>query len=372
MLSTYQNMRSRLGDDTMSEADRLKLSPYYLNTRRLSELTQASVPVVAQTSLVHNSGERASAMRQASVLANAMLQTGDLPNLARAFANEGADEHVHVATLWDVFTFGGAMEALGREERGRPPKPATMRGTVELGGVQYPLIGTLSNDHMYSQSTPTMLRGKRRIFMAGRFEVRNGLLEVEPYIIGDLVREISGLKLNWAMGVRLHPETIDSFSKMAGAPAATKSELEQLLATPEDDVKHAVAAIIGEPYVPKDWGGEKSDLQTAQLRLDGAPISAALIFKGPSVRGEMHLANMGKRGDQLIRAFDEPADLILVQHCNKVANSVVRMAEALAANPARPRRYCILDGNDTVRLLKAYGVFPPPTAPTGSRSIQTR
>lgn len=238
----------------MSDTERLKLSPYYLNTRRLSELTQASIPVVAQTSLILNSGERAIAMRQASAVANAMLQTGNLPNLARVFAIEGADEHMHVATLWDVFTFGGATEALRREEDGKPPKPATMRGTVELGGVQYALTGTLSNDHMYSQSTPTMLSGKRRMFMAGRFEVRDKMLEVEPYIIGDLVREMSGLKLNWTMGVRVHPEGIDSFSKMAGAPASTKGELERLLATPEDDVKHAVAAIIGEPYVPKDWG----------------------------------------------------------------------------------------------------------------------
>lgn len=354
----------------MNDANRLKLSPYYLNTRRLSELTQASIPVVAQTSLVHNSGERAIAMRQASAVANAMLQTGNLPNLARVFASEGADEHVHVATLWDVFTFGGATEALRREKDGKPPKHATMSGTVELGGVQYALTGTLSNDHMYSQSTPTMLSGNRRMFMAGRFEVRDRMLEVEPYIIGDLVREMSGLKLNWTVGVRVYPEGIDSFSKMAGAPASTEGELERLLATPEDDVKHAVAAIIGEPYVPKDWGGEKSDLQTAQVRLYGEPISAAFIFKGPSVKGEMHPANMGKRGDQLIRAFDEPADLILVQHCNKIANSVVRMAEALAANLARPRRYCMLDGNDTVRLLKAYGMFPPPKAPRGNRAVQ--
>jgi hypothetical protein len=30
----------------------------------------------------------------------------------------------------------------------------------------------------------------------------------------------------------------------------------------EDAVKQVFAEIIGEPFVPKDWGGEKSDLQT--------------------------------------------------------------------------------------------------------------
>ena len=53
---------------------------------------------------------------------------------------------------------------------------------------------------------------------------------------------------------------------------------------------------------------------------------------------------MGKRGDQLVRAFDEPADLIVVQHCNKIENMVVRMTEAFAYDPRRPRQYCIIDG----------------------------
>lgn len=66
---------------------------------------------------------------------------------------------------------------------------------------------------------------------------------------------------------------------------------------------------------------------------------------------------MGKRGDQLIRAFDEPVDLIVVQHCNKIENSVVRIAEALAYDPRRPRRYCIIDGAETAQILSAYGML---------------
>jgi hypothetical protein len=124
---------------------------------------------------------------------------------------------------------------------------------------------------------------------------------------------------------------------------------------PEAAVKQAFADIIGEPYVSKDWGGEKSDLVTARLTVDGEPTSAAFIFKGPSVPGPLHPGNMGKRGDQLIRAFDEPVDLIVVQHCNKIENSVVRTAEGLAYDPRRPRRYCIIDGADTAQILSAYG-----------------
>ena len=69
--------------------------------------------------------------------------------------------------------------------------------------------------------------------------------------------------------------------------------------------------------------------------------------------GELHPNNLGKRG--VVRLFDEPADTLVVQHCNKIANTIVRQAEAFAANTARPRRYCIMDGADTYRILKAYG-----------------
>jgi len=62
---------------------------------------------------------------------------------------------------------------------------------------------------------------------------------------------------------------------------------------------------------------------------------------------------MGKRGDQLIRAFEEPVDLIVVQHCNKIENTVVRITESLAYDPRRPRRYCIIDGADSICLRQA-------------------
>ncbi len=93
----------------------------------------------------------------------------------------------------------------------------------------------------------------------------------------------------------------------------------------------------------------------AQRPLFTKPVSAAFLLKGPSVRGEMHPNNLGKRGDQLMRAFDEPVDLVVVQHCNKIANTVVRQAEALAYDPRHPRRYCILDGADTAVILRAHG-----------------
>ena len=162
--------------------------------------------------------------------------------------------------------------------------------------------------------------------------------------------------------LRVFPEQIGAFARIAGMARGSHAEVERLATVPEEDVKLAFATIIGEPFVPKDWGGEKSDLQTNHLTVDDIPYAAVFVFKGPGLKGELHPNRLGKRGDQLIRAFDEPVDLIVLQHHSKIANSVVRQAQSLASNPNRPRRYCIVDGADTVRILKAYRLFPPPSA----------
>lgn len=348
----------------MTEFTDLKLSTYYLNTRRLAELTGVDIPVIAQRTLNENSGERAQAMRFASKVANELLKGGKIPSLTRLFAAQGPQENALIASLWGVFTFRGVSEALMREQQGKAKKPASFSATIPLGDAEYQLSGELSNDHMFSDTTARALSNKRRVLMVGRFEQREGQIEVEPYIIGDMLEDVgSGFRLSWGQRARAYPGIIDSFAKISEVRASTPAELKTLLTVPEEDIKHAFAAIIGEPFVPKDWGGEKSDLQTSHVHIEGQPASAAFIFKGPSLRGEMHPANMGKRGDQLVRAFDEPVDLIVIQHCHKIANSVVRLAEALAVDAVRPRRYCIIDGEDTVRILKAYGMFPPPPAP---------
>jgi hypothetical protein len=162
--------------------------------------------------------------------------------------------------------------------------------------------------------------------------------------------------MSWSALVRVHPAQIDAFAKLS-EESVSEADLQVLLQISEDDVKHSIADIIGEPFVPKDWAGEKSDLPTNHLTIDGQPCSAAFIFKGPSLPREMHPGDMGKRGDQLVRVFDEPVDLVVIQNCNKIATNVVRIAESLAMNVCRPRRYCIIDGADTVRILKAYHKF---------------
>ena len=61
-----------------------------------------------------------------------------------------------------------------------------------------------------------------------------------------------------------------------------------------------------------------------------------------------------KNGDQIGRLFDEPADLLVLQHCHEVTSAVRKQMRAYAQQMGNPRRFCIIDGYDTVRMLRAY------------------
>lgn len=342
------------------EIQRPRLSPWYLNTSRLSLLTDLPIAdyAAAQVSLSKNSYERVEAMRHAGAFAAGALYNGSIPTLLETGLTDQPGAPAVLASHWGSFTMRGVLRAFYRERQGLRYEPGAITGELDLGDELYPISGMLFNQHFYSESSTHTLSGKRKLLVTGEYSFDGRRIQVYPYIVGDLVTHADFLPMPWRSQVRVHPEDIDAFADMKGVRAPKRDQLAILRQTPEEAVKAAIADMIGEPFVPKDWGGEKSDLTTSRLTIAGRSITAAFIFKGPGTPGEMHPASMGKRGDQLLRAFEEPVDLVVVQHHDKIATSVIRMAEALASDIKRPRRFCILDGADTYRLLKAYGRLP--------------
>jgi hypothetical protein len=79
------------------------------------------------------------------------------------------------------------------------------------------------------------------------------------------------------------------------------------------------------------------------------------MFKGPSKFHPMKLADLGKNGDQINRLYEEPAQLLVLQHCHEVSSAVRKMMLAFANQIGNPRAFCIIDGKDTLRILRAYG-----------------
>ncbi|MGY4568131.1 MULTISPECIES: hypothetical protein [Bradyrhizobium] len=291
----------------MAGFERHRLFPYYLNSRRLGLLADVNFAIEAQSPLVENSGDRVLAMRDVAATAQDLLRQGRFSNLAEVVATKDVDDKRILGFVWGVFTFSGAAEAIRRAQEGKPPRNATLKAAIPLAATEFDMLGEMSIDHFFSTTSVGVLKGKKRMLVAGHFEFHGHRVEVFPYIIGEEIEAAGPLPMPIATSIRVYAQDIDQFSRVEHSPQPTAADLKAIESMPEVAVKQAFADIIGEPYVSKDWGGEKSDLQTARLTIEDEPTSAAFLFKGPSVSGPLHPGNMGKRGNQLIRAFDEPA-----------------------------------------------------------------
>lgn len=131
---------------------------------------------------------------------------------------------------------------------------------------------------------------------------------------------------------------------------------------PMRDIKEAAfkrcLATILKDNVQNDWGGETSDHFTSHLHLLGKRVTASFMLKGPAKFIPMNLnSHFGKNGDQLCRLAQEPAQVLIVQHCHEITQAVRTMLSAIAVRPFNVRQYCLMDGKDSLRLLRAYDLY---------------
>jgi hypothetical protein len=149
-------------------------------------------------------------------------------------------------------------------------------------------------------------------------------------------------------------EDFDEFSKVIDYPVPKSPEPMKYVS--EKAFKHCIAKILGDVETP-DWGGETSDYFTSHLHLRGRRVTAAFLLKGPSRFSPMTLNHLGKRNDQIVRLAREPAQVLIVQHSHDILPPVRDTLRAFAVQPGRNRRYCLIDGRDSLRLLQAYDLY---------------
>jgi hypothetical protein len=126
----------------------------------------------------------------------------------------------------------------------------------------------------------------------------------------------------------------------------------------EGKIKKGIASILGETGRFKDWGGERNDLSTTRLLLEGKRRQAVFALKGPATKGPLTPGKMGKNGDQIQRLVFSPGEVLIIQYHSQVGDYVREQLEKLAQGRStlEQRRlwYGIIDGQDTRRLIAAY------------------
>lgn len=162
------------------------------------------------------------------------------------------------------------------------------------------------------------------------------------------------------LDTRLYVEGIDSFSKVRDInPSMVQEFIENgYFDKSEDFVQLALERILNVSLHKNDWGGEQNDLYTANTKINGARYSTAFLLKGNGLRAkEMQIKHCGANGDQILRLCNSPANLLVVQYVGNISEAIISDIDGKVRQlrtDGKDTWYCIMDGQDTARVLKAY------------------
>lgn len=353
-----------------SEPPDFKLQTLYLNARRLAELAggqsvQQVVSAGSQFDSLDKLGlnarigslgrvmrdwlweNRASVLRFERLLLTGKLRKGSIFFTERDFYCRNVAPRVRASSATPQMTAKYALA--GRE--------------VELRLLAH-------SDHVAPGSAGALLTGRASgLFVVGVVnKIGRQTVDASAVFAGHCVDPSSTdmwPQSPWRTEIQV--ESINAFAQCGLEAFPHERELKRLKDIPERDIKGAFATLLNEDAVPKDWGGERSDLFTTRVQVRGQRVSASFAFKGPAKFHPMTMADLGKNGDQIDRLLTEPAELLVLQHCHRVLAPVRNMMKAYANQIGNQRSYCVIDGGDTLRILRAYGLCgqtskprPPP------------
>jgi hypothetical protein len=218
-----------------------------------------------------------------------------------------------------------------------------------------------SAGHVSSDTLRSRLREKATIsIIAELYRMDDEVIIFDPIIMGFPWLEAEGIEPDFDIiwfgyGFFEHfVEDFDEFNLVHKVPAPPDPEPMRLVS--EKAFKECLRTLLGDT-ASSDWGGEASDYFTAHLHLKGRRVTGAFLLKGPSHVAPMGLNHLGKNNDQIVRLAREPAQVLIVQHSHDILPPVRDTLRAFAVQPSNPRRYCLIDGRDSLRLLQAYNLY---------------
>ena len=150
------------------------------------------------------------------------------------------------------------------------------RGWIDPGNASRDLVEAVYRQWQADQEPPSLSVLTRLV--PRRLSASNGI--GSDVIAASLARAIGGAPRENIREPLIPMDEIDSFAAAKRVPPQVAARLADPLQLSERTVKVFVASIIGEAYLPKDWGGEGNDLFSAQVVLGGRRISAAFLLKG--------------------------------------------------------------------------------------------
>lgn len=298
--------------------------------------------------------KRGNELHEYSIACDRWLHEHDVPSLEvallRGEANPGQLVWCEADWEWSRVAAERRATEAGQEVR------SEFRAQVTVSEVPFNVFGRFNPAHLTSSSSNSELAGIRLHYVLAQIAVATPeTVELRPIAIATRLfgpPETEWFPTDWQF---VSPQQVDQFAGVNWEHPVSIADLAALRDIPEMRVKQVLAQMIGEAVVPKDWGGEQFDLWTTRLRVDGHATPTAFLLKGPAKFAPMTIAMLGKNGDQTDRMCRSAARMVVVQHSHEIRPEVVSMLRAYASDYRDPRRYMLIDGFDTYRILRAVG-----------------
>ena len=295
-----------------------------------------------------------------------------------------ANDHLLVTVLLDACDQAGAPTLLAALALGKPrclfrsterllPCPRVYTAArVDHGvilGLDFdkPVRIAYHTSHIVSDTGKMILsEGYKKCpqSVVGLLHEREDHFEIQPLVIGapwfDHPRNGTDTSSLMWMGRDLGeilPEDIEQFSKLTDVCVSSAEEwMNTMRSLPEAKVKANFATLLADP-TKKDWGGEMNDHFSASVIVGDRRKTAAFLLKGPAKFREMTLDMCGARADQIYRLVGSGADISVVQHAHQIGEVVRETLRSMTVFPGNLRKYCLIDGQTTYRIFKAYGML---------------
>lgn len=279
------------------------------------------------------------------------LREADIPS-GRSLAVAGELERGQLVWFNETFWF----KDVGKAFHERISDGAQLHLKLTTGDCEVSIRGRFNAARVTSDSSLANLSRQYHAFVAAFVrDVTPDEVTIRPVVIADRGNNVAGGMTQLRDDLRVWPQSVDAFKDVDFGARLAKKDLDVLRDVPEETVKVALLDILGEPEVQKDWGGEQCDIWTDRIIIDGGRHQAAFALKGPAKFHPMTVADLGKNGDQIARLAQTAADLLVVQHCHTIKPEVVEMLRTYAMKPGHVRRYMVLNGYDTLQILKHFG-----------------
>jgi hypothetical protein len=282
------------------------------------------------------------------------LAEHDVPPLRRALL-ERACRPGDLVTAEMPWRWSEVAHERARAHAGEPVRSTFGAHVHDDSAEPVDIHGSFDPAKLTCSTANVELAGTREQWILGQVAtVCRHAVELRPLAIATLL--LAPPPGQWAPDwQRIHPRHVDQWAHVDWDRDVPDECLARLRAVPEGQIKEALAALLGEPVVPADWGGEINDLYTSRLLVDGRQHSAAFLLKGPARFSPMTIGHLGKNGDQLTRLGTSPAEVLVLQHCHYIRPEVIAYLRDVSSNFRHVRRYLVLDGPDTYRLMSGSG-----------------